>query len=509
MQLSRHLHPSHARRSAGCRHPPRAIALSDFVSATQANSRQHKLAAAASASHASDGGNTSGTAQHSDEYSADFKRTRLVTFASLWVGYASFYITRNALNFVNPIMLQDASLGLDLTMVGSLTSLLPIAYAFSKGLSGVLGSTTSPRVLLAAGLASTAAACLAFGAGSSYLWFAIFWTANGLLQGLGSPACARLLTSWYSASERGTAWSIWTASNNVGGFLAPLVAGTAAGALGWRYGMWIPGAIALAVASIIFFTIRDSPKQCGFPSVDAPKPKDGGSTGKDAGGEEVSVLGILKQDVLPNPWVWLFALSYFFVYLVRQGTSSWFVHYLMNVKGVDDLAVAAAQVSGLEVGGFFGALSAGMLSDVLVRRAEARGETGKVGVRTRVVLLYGLATAAALVAFSICPSVPALQWACVAFVGFGLYGPQMLIGLCGAEVVRPEAVGATQGLLGWISYLGAACAGAPLAYAVQRFGWSMYFTTMTAAALIACALVLPMLRLKSYNELRDAEATAR
>jgi hypothetical protein len=46
-------------------------------------------------------------------------------------------------------------------------------------------------------------------------------------------------------------------------------------------------------------------------------------------------------------------------YLVRQGATTWFVHYLINVKGVDTVAVAAAQVSGLEVGGFFGALSAG------------------------------------------------------------------------------------------------------------------------------------------------------
>lgn len=75
--------------------------------------------------------------------------------------------------------------------------------------------------------------------------------------------------------------------------------------------------------------------------------------------EEVSIWGILRKDVLPNPYVWLFALSYFFVYLARQGSSSWFVHYLMNVKGVEDLGTAAAQVSGLEVGGFFGALSAG------------------------------------------------------------------------------------------------------------------------------------------------------
>jgi sugar phosphate permease len=44
-------------------------------------------------------------------------------------------------------------------------------------------------------------------------------------------------------------------------------------------------------------------------------------------------------------------------------------------------------------------------------------------------------------------------------IGFFLYGPQMLIGLCGAELVDPHAVGASQGLLGWIAYLGAANAG--------------------------------------------------
>ena len=79
-------------------------------------------------------------------------------------------------------MLKDASLGLDLALVGVLTSFLPIAYAFSKGISGILGSTTSPRKLLSFGLAATGLACLAFGFGNSYIWFAAFCSINGLLQ---------------------------------------------------------------------------------------------------------------------------------------------------------------------------------------------------------------------------------------------------------------------------------------------------------------------------------------
>jgi sugar phosphate permease len=40
----------------------------------------------------------------------------------------------------------------------------------------------------------------------------------------------------------------------------------------------------------------------------------------------------------------------------------------------------------------------------------------------------------------------------------------MLIGLCGAELISPKSVGASQGILGLISYMGAAAAGIPLSF---------------------------------------------
>ena len=73
----------------------------------------------------------------------------------------------------------------------------------------------------------------------------------------------------------------------------------------------------------------------------------------------------------------------------------------------------------------------------------------------QVVIAYSVATAAMLAAFWACPNVAWMQWLLVAGVGFTLYGPQMLIGLCGAEVVPKASVSAANGMLGWISYLGA------------------------------------------------------
>ncbi len=69
-------------------------------------------------------------------------------------------------------------------------------------------------------------------------------------------------------------------------------------------------------------------------------------------------------------------------------------------------------------------------------------------------MAYTVGIALALAAFWTLPgNVWWLQWATVFMIGFFLYGPQMLIGLCGAELVGPESVGASEGFLGWIAYL--------------------------------------------------------
>jgi len=123
-------------------------------------------------------------------------------------------------------------------------------YGVSKFASGVLGARTHPTLLLGGGLAATALANICVGASSSFPLFMLFWGINGLLQGLGAPACARILTSWYPEALRGTFWGFWTASNNVGGFFAPILAGSAAAAYGWRWGMFAPGLVAI-VSSLV------------------------------------------------------------------------------------------------------------------------------------------------------------------------------------------------------------------------------------------------------------------
>ena len=203
-------------------------------------------------------------------YSKEFVFRRLIVFAGIVVGYSSYYLTRNSLNYAAPVMVADPALSMDITQIGTMTSVFPIFYGFSKFASGVLGAKTEANVLLAGGLMATAIVNILFGFGASLTWFCFFWAMNGLLQGLGGPCCARILTNWWASGERGTFWGMWNIAHNIGGFLAPIIVGMTAKAFGWRWGMWTPGIIGLSIGSFVLWAARDRPESLGFPPVEDP-----------------------------------------------------------------------------------------------------------------------------------------------------------------------------------------------------------------------------------------------
>lgn len=434
---------------------------------------------------------------------------RLLVFIGIVIGYSSYYLTRNSLTYTAPVMVADPTLGMDITQIGAMTSIFPIAYGMSKFVSGVVGARFPASVLLGGGLMATALINIMFGFGSSLAWFCFFWALNGTLQGVGGPCCARILTNWFASKERGTYWGMWNIAHNLGGFAAPIVAGGFAKAMGWKWGMFAPGLIGLVVGTFVLFATRERPEDLGFPPVEDIQPK----KAADGTVEKPDVLKILVKTVLKNPFIWGMALTYFFIYVVRQGVTSWFVFYLLKAKGVEDAAQAAIRVSGLELGGLFGSLLAGRISDMMINASEKAGNAaGHVGKRVQVVMAYTVGIAAALFTFTLVPANMAwLQWANVFMIGFFLYGPQMLIGLCGAELVGPDSVGASEGFLGWIAYLGAANAGIPLSIIVKQYGWDAYFTTLIAACGLALLLLSPMVNLKSFVQrkaLREARKKA-
>ncbi|KAI0562762.1 Sugar phosphate transporter [Gracilaria domingensis] len=410
---------------------------------------------------------------------------RIRIFYSIFTGYASFYLTRNSFTYVAPVMRQ--ALGFSLEQLGIIMSVFPLAYGFSKLVAGILSDRFSTRLFMSIGLAVTGVINILFGFQTSLYAFIALWLANGLFQAAGAPPCAKLLTTWYSRSERGTWWGFWNTSHNTGGFLIPLLAGYCARAFGWQYGMIVPGVISIFMGMFLFNRLRDNPEAVGLPPVDEVDNKNNQSKGgkQNNPGEDLSPRQKLFKYVLSNPYVWLLAVSYFFVYFVRQGVSSWAHIFLLDYKGVGDAQEAAFRVSGMEIGGLLGSLVSGWASDKMMR-----------GRRIPIIVLWLIGVMASVACLWFIPATwRYASWLAVFCIGFFIYGPQMLVGLAGAEIVDKSAVSSTIGLLGWIAYLGAAVSGYPLTKIVSKLGWGAYFASLIGFAGTAMILLLPMWRL--------------
>jgi MFS transporter, OPA family, sugar phosphate sensor protein UhpC len=398
---------------------------------------------------------------------------------------------------------MQKSLGLSLTDIGIITSVFPSVYGVAKLFGGVVADVNSPRVVFSGGLMAIAACNALFALGGSVPYFAFFWAANGIVSSIGFPACARMLSSWFSSTERGFYWGILNVSLNIGGFISPILVGSAASAFGWRFGMIGPASIAAICGICSYLAIRDTPADAGL--VRRPESDKSNSIKHDGTSNKfTSAVATFRRQlidgVLTVPPVWNLAMGYFFVYIIRQALTSWTIFYFLDAKGVASVAEAALRVSGLELGGFIGSVSSGWLSDKLI---QSNNSAGAVGQRVKVAILYLGITAFMLIAFYFVPVTAALlpfQWLVFAALGAGLYGPQLLIGLSGAECVAPSCAGTSNGFLGTAAYTGAALAGLPLTFVVRHLGWNAFFGVLLACCVSTAAVIMPLTTTRSFEQ---------
>lgn len=395
-----------------------------------------------------------------------------------------------------PALIQD--LGFDKGQLGILGSVLSISYGISKFASGLLGDRSNARYFMAFGLILTGVCNILFGCVSSLLFFALFWGLNGYFQGFGWPACARLLTHWYSQSERGRWWSFWNTSHNIGGAIIPLITAYFAQYYGWRLAMILPGVVAILGGFFLINRLGDTPQSIGLPPIEDFKNDYPDPHAKKQGDEkELTVKQILFDYILVNPYVWLLGISYFFVYIVRQAINDWTVLYLVESKGYSQLG-AGSVVFWFEIGGLFGSLLAGWASDKLYR-----GSRGQINV------LYSVFVCVVLYTFwKIQGSNPFLDSLLIFSIGFFIFGPQMLIGMAAAELSHKKAAATATGFVGCFAYMGSAMAGYPLGKIAQDYGWEGFFWALSLCSVVATLLLLPLWNVSaSKHKIVKAEAS--
>ena len=408
-----------------------------------------------------------------------YKSLRLQVFIGAFVGYAAFYIVRKNFSMAIPML---EPFGFVKGELGTVLAMNAVAYALSKFLMGSVSDRSDARKFLPLGLILASISMMfmivpitALGPENHTAAIILMGALNflvGWFNGMGWPPCGRVMTHWFSQTERGTMMSIWNCAHNVGGSLVGPMAVYGATWFGsWFYGadesryflvgtFLFPAATAILIALVAYCLLRDTPQSCGLPSVEKWRndyPKNYSE----------------KQEVANA-----------FVYMVRYGCLDW-APTILTEKGID-LEQAGWAYFAYEFAAIPGTLICGWMSDKVFN-----------GRRALPTILF-----MAVVAVFIC-----LYWAfmdnitivTIALIGIGffIYGPVMLIGVQALDLAPKNAAGTAAGLTGFFGYFfgTAILANTLIGYVAEHAGWNATFVLL----LVACFLSIVFMAV-TYKE---------
>jgi len=398
-----------------------------------------------------------------------YNKWRLRILFYVILGYATYYLCRMNFSMIMPAFMEE--FGYNKTEMGLLLTVSSIVYGIGKFINGYVSDRSDARYFMPLGLVCSALMSLILGFSNGLMFLGAFWILNNWFQSMGWPPAARMLTHWFSHAELGTKWAYGAASHQVGGAVTLVVSGYLVTHFGWRSAFFVPAFAAIIVAYILFKKLSDSPKEQGFPPVEAYKGVNMEKSEENSD-EHLPTLEILRN-VFCSKKMWFIACANMCLYAVRLGITFWAPLFLKEFKNVS-LAHAGWQVASYELAGLFGGIFAGFVSDKFFR-----SQRGPVGV------IFMLCLALGLFAFWKMPAEYGIYSGLIlAMIGFFVYGPQILVGVASADFASKKAIGTANGFAGTMGYLGSGLSGVLVGWISDEWGWDYVFIFFIACAIL-------------------------
>jgi len=422
------------------------------------------------------------------EVDAAYKRYRKRTFWGVTAAYTLYYVCRMTLGVVKQPLIDGGILSAG--QLGLIGSAFYFVYAVGKFTNGFIADYCNIRRFMAAGLGISALINLVLGVLGllcgpvgitslvMMLSFAILWGVNGWMQSMGSPPGTISLSRWFPLKTRGTMYSIFSSTPQLGKAVSMIVTGFIVAAVGWQWGFLAAAAAGVIGTLIALVFISDTPESRGLPSV------------QELSGEPLKTLDKkptkeLQKWVFRHPGIWVIAISTAFLYITQHAVSDWGVLFLQKQKTFS--LERATQVIGIaEVFGVIGNLLAGWLSDYVFR-----------GSRVRPVIISGVLAVLSLAGFLF---LGGSYWANIAFVALFSMAFSVVFcivaGLMALDFVPRKATGAALGIVGISSYAAAGAQSIVSGFMIQgnAAGGLYNFKPVSVFWIIACliAFVLPV-----------------
>lgn len=362
------------------------------------------------------------------------------------LGYGLGYVCRLAFNVVKkPVM--DAGIFTP-EEAGFIGSMLLYGYAAGKFSNGFLADYANIKRFFAFGLFMSAMLNFGMGLSTVVAVSAVLWALNGWFQGYGAPSSAVALANWFSNEERGRYYGIWCAAHSIGEGLtylgiAYLIAAQPKGlGLPWQWGFWMPAAICVIAALLVYRYLQDRPQSLGLPSIS----RWSGDENPNARPSDHDASRIWRDQlkVLAIPSIWVIAMASSSMYVTRYAINSWGNVYLQEIRGFD-LFDANLFIFFNTAAGILGSVAFGYMSDKLfdARRPPANFIFGLLELLPLIIIFYG-------------PTNSFMLAAALIIYGFGLSGLlASLGGLFAIDIAPKRVAGAAMGFIGIFSYIGA------------------------------------------------------
>ncbi len=278
----------------------------------------------------------------------------------MWGLVANLYLVGFFQRVAPAVMVNElmADFQIGAAVLGNLSATYFYAYAAMQIPSGMLADAIGPRRLSTYAALSASLGIFAF-ALSPYLWLAYLGRFMvGASVAVAFVACMKLAGHWFPTNRFATITGVALLLGNLGGILAGIPLSEAIALFGWRSSIFASGLVTLAGAVLIWFVVRDDPKDYGYASFAYAAVSDE----KKLTARQALKLVVKKRDT----WLLFFAGGLSSApLLVFAGL--WGVPYLTQVYGLER-SQAAGLTSTMLLAWAIGGPTLGAISDRIRRR---------------------------------------------------------------------------------------------------------------------------------------------
>lgn len=396
----------------------------------------------------------------------NYKKLQIRIFFLSWLSYAFYYVSRKNFSIVKTTLHED--LGFSMVQLGTIETLYASCYMIGQFASGALGDKFGPRKLLTVGMLGSAITSIVMGFSVSYSIFAFSLVFNGLFQSTGWANNLKAMTPWYDQENRGKITGIWCTCYTVGPLIATGLATWLLVKYGWQAAFITPGLFVAGVAALIFFFLIDSPEDAGFSST---------NNREVITNTERSKAPFLQM--ITNPTILIYGVSYAFIKFVRYSFTFWLPWYLYERMSFSKGEAGYISMA-FELGGFFGVIGIGMLSDKFFSSN-----------RSKIVVICIIAMAGSLYLYQIFGSGSVLlNISLLSLIGFMLFGGDSVLSASATQDVGGnEATASAAGIVNGIGSIGGVCGGVIPALIADSYGWSALFYFLICTSVFAGILL--------------------